>query len=183
MDTIYVKSDRAVREFEQGNRSLSLKHRQLLIMVNGRRTNSQIAQAVNSEQAIQMLADLERLGYLINADSAKQPTNHKVAQTTQKSDELSHDHLVFIKTFLIEEAQLQLGLMSRDIEQKIALVQNADDLKSCVARWHMAIRDSRNGRTVADKLMERLAHLMANPPQKAYQEKAYHGSTQQSLRS
>lgn len=166
MDTVYVKSDRAVKEFEQGNRTLSLKHRQLLIMVNGRRTSSQIAQAINSEQAIQMLADLEKLGYLINANLAKQAIKHKETQTTQlKSVELSHDHLVFIKTFLAEEAQLQLGIMSRDIEQRVASVQNADELKSCVSRWHMAIRESRNGRTVADKLMERLAHLMANPPQ------------------
>lgn len=180
MDTIYVKSDRAVKEFEQGNRSLSLKHRQLLIIVNGRRTSGQIAQAVNSEQAIQMLADLERLGYLINANSVKQATKHKEAQATQlKSVEISSDHLIFIKNFLIEEAQLQLGLMSRDIEQKIALVENADDLKSCVARWHMAIRDSRNGRTVADKLMERLAHVMANPPQKAHRET----SNEQGLRA
>ncbi len=180
MDIIYVKSDRAIKEFEQGNRSLSLKHRQLLIMVNGRRTNSQIAQAVNSELAIQMLADLERLGYLTNASFAKQATKHKEAQTTQlKSVELSSDHLELIKDFLVEEAQLQLGLMSRDIEQKIALVNDSDDLKSCIARWHMAIRDSRNGRTVADKLMERLAHLMANPPQKAHQG----APREQSLRS
>lgn len=165
MDTVYVKSDRAVKEFEQGNRSLSLKHRQLLIMVNGRRTNSQIAQAINSEQAIPMLADLEKLGYLINANLAKQVTKYKETLATQsKSVELSSDHLVFIKTFLAEEAQLQLGIMSRDIEQRVALVKNADELKSCVSRWHMAIRESRNGRTVADKLMERLAHLMANPP-------------------
>lgn len=166
MDTVYVKSERAVKEFEHGNRTLSLKHRQLLIMVNGRRTNSQIAQAINSEHAIQMLGDLEKLGYLINANLAKQVIKHKTAQETQlKSAELSHEHLVFIKTFLAEEAQLQLGIMSRDIEQSVASVQNADELKSCVSRWHMAIRESRNGRTVADKLMERLAHLMANPPQ------------------
>ncbi|MES2580148.1 MAG: hypothetical protein V4552_06325 [Pseudomonadota bacterium] len=168
MDTVYVKSDRAVKEFEQGNRSLSLKHRQLLIMVNGRRTNSQIAQAINSEQAIPMLADLEKLGYLINANLPKQVTKYKETLATQsKSVELSSDHLVFIKTFLAEEAQLQLGIMSRDIEQRVALVKNSDELKSCVSRWHMAIRESRNGRTVADKLMERLAHLMANPPQSA----------------
>jgi hypothetical protein len=173
MDTVYVKSALAIKEFEQSSRTLSLKHRQLLIMVNGRRTNRQIAQAFNSEQAIQMLADLEKLGYLVNANLAKQVTEYKQAQDTQlKAVELSREHLTFIKTFLIEEAQLQLGLMSRDVEQKVALVNNADELKSCVARWHMAIRESRNGRTVADKLMERLAHLMANPPQINASEKA-----------
>lgn len=165
MDIVYVKSDRAVKEFEQGNRSLSLKHRQLLIMVNGRRTNSQIAQAVNSEQAIQMLADLEKLGFLINPETVSDSELKSDIKTYSAESSLSQQHLVFIKTFLIEEAQLQLGLMSRSVEQKVDLVQNADDLKSCIAHWHMAIRDSRNGRTVADKLMERLAHLMANPPQ------------------
>ena len=171
MSTVYVKSDRAVKEFEQGNRSLSLKHRQLLIMVNGKRTNSQIAQIFNSDHAIQMLTDLEKLGYLIPAGAGQKLDSNKT-QVNALEDNFSLEHLVFIKTFLIEEAQLQLGLMSREIEQKIALVQSADDLKACIARWHMAIRDSRNGRTVADKLMERLAHLMANPPQARASEKA-----------
>lgn len=54
--------------------------------------------------------------------------------------------------------------MSRNIEQKIAMVQNTNELKSATPRWHMSNRDSRNGRAVADKLIERLAHLMANPP-------------------
>lgn len=172
MDTIYIKSELALQEFQQSSRTLSLKHRQLLIMVNGRRTNSQIAQAFNSEQAIQMLADLEKLGYLVNANTT-QATEYKQAQDVQpRSVELSSEHLMFIKTFLVEESQLQLGLMSREIEQRVALVQSAEDLKPCIARWHMAIRDSRNGRTVADKLMERLAHLMANPPQTKASEKA-----------
>ena len=164
MDMVYVKSDRALKEFEQGNRSLSLKHRQLLIMVNGQRTKSQIAQIFNSEHAIQMLTDLEKLGYLIPAGTNQKLESNKT-QVNALEDNFSKEHLVFIKTFLVEEAQLQLGLMSREIEQKIALVKNAEDLKPCIARWHMAIRDSRNGRTVSDKLMERLAHLMANPPQ------------------
>lgn len=164
MNTVYVKSDRAMKEFEQGNRTLSLKHRQLLIMVNGKRTKSQIAQIFNSEHTIQMLTDLEKLGYLIPT-GANQKLEFNKKHFNALDDNFSSEHLVFIKTFLIEEAQLQLGLMSREIEQKIALVQNAEDLKPCIARWHMAIRDLRNGRTVSDKLMERLAHLMANSPQ------------------
>ena len=163
MNTIYIKSDKAVKEFEQGTRTLSLRHRQLLIMVNGKRTCRQIASMFNSDHAIQMLTDLEKLGYVLSANATE-----KQAMPAEKmgspSDSLSQEHLIFIKTFLIEEARLQLGLMSREIEQKIALVQNSDDLKSSIARWHMAIRDSRNGRTVADKLMERLAHLLVNPP-------------------
>jgi hypothetical protein len=164
LDTVYVKSSKAKQEFQQGNRTLSLKHRQLLIMVNGKRSSSQIASIFNSDSALQMLVDLEKLGYLLSAQDTNKQADEPTTGT-KASDTFSREHLVFIKTFLIEEAQLQLGLMSREIEQKVALVQNAEDLKSCIARWHMAIRDSRNGRTVADRLMERLAHLMANPPQ------------------
>jgi predicted HAD superfamily phosphohydrolase len=170
MITVYEKSAAAVKEFEHGIRTLSLKHRQLLIMVNGRRSDVDIAKMFNSVLAVQMLKDLEKLGYLTLVGSRKEIAKHEATTTIEVS--LSQEHLVFIKTFLVEEAQLQLGLMSRAIEQKIAQVQNSDDLKSCVARWHMAIRDSRNGRTVADKLMERLAHLMANPPQAMASNKA-----------
>lgn len=164
MDKIYVKSNAALVEFQQGNRSLSLRHRQLLIMVDGKRTDSEIAKIFNSNQAIAMLVDLEKLGF-INSGKVSNQSVFNVHQAVPDSTPLSQEHIIYIKTFLSEEAQLQLGLMSRDIEQRIALVNNAENLKSCVARWHMAIRESRNGRTVADKLMERLAHLMANPPQ------------------
>lgn len=166
MDKVYIQTDKAINEFEQGNRSLSLKHRQILIMVDGKRTDSELAKFFNSRNAIQMLLDLENLGFLISSDAAKnQQVDHHNNQTNQIEDSLSLEHLAFIKTFLIKEAQMQLGLMSHGIEQKIALVQNSDNLKTCVALWHMAIRDSRNGQTVSDKLMERLTHLMANPPQ------------------
>jgi hypothetical protein len=171
MNKVYVKSNLGVREFEAGNRSLSLKHRQLLIMVNGLRTDGDISRMYNSDSAVQMLLDLEKLGYVMPAGAAQKPFENRI-QASPVEYALSHEHLAFIKTFLIEEAQLQLGLMSRDIEQKVTLVQNSDDLQSCIARWHMAIRDSRNGRTVADRLMERLAHLMANPPQAAASDKA-----------
>lgn len=171
MNTVYVKSEKAVKEFEVGNRSLSLKHRQLLIMVNGRRTGSDISRMFNSESAVQMLIDLEKLGYLIPAGSEKIIIEREV-KTGTIEPVITQEHLVFIKTFLIEEARLQLGLMSREVEKKISAVENPSDLKSCIARWHMAIRDSRNGHTIADRLMGRLAHLMANPLQALTSEKA-----------
>jgi len=171
MNKVYVKTVKAVNEFEQGNRTLSLKHRQILMMVDGKRTNSELANFFSSRNAIQMLLDLEKLGFLMSSDAAKnQPVNNQSDpnnqsnQTKPTEDSLSLEHLTFIKTFLVEEARMQLGLMSREIEKKIVEVQNSDDLKTCIARWHMAIRDSRNGRTVSDKLMERLTHLLANPP-------------------
>ena len=165
INTVYIKSSKAKKEFEQGNRTLSLKHRQLLIMVDGRRSNNDLVKVFGTAEVLQMLADLEKLGFLISPETASASELKSDIKTYSDESSLSQQHLVFIKTFLIEEAQLQLGLMSRLVEQKVDLVQNADDLKSCIAHWHMAIRDSRNGRTVADKLMERLAHLMANPPQ------------------
>lgn len=165
---VYKKSDKAMAEFNDGNRSLSLRHRQLLIMVDGRRSNRDLAKTFGSDDVLLMLSDLEKLGFLINpynTSSLSASQANVSMQVAKPDDALSQQHIVFIKTFLTQEAQLQLGLMSREIEQKIALVKNSEDLKSCIARWHMAIRDSKNGRTVADKLMERLAHLMANAPQ------------------
>ena len=167
MNKVYIKSNNAIKEFEQGNRSLSLKHRQLLIMVDGRRTDGEIAKIFNSQNVIEMLVDLLKLGFIVDIHETKSSAknNHHDVNVTKAKDSLSSEHIALVKTFLIEEAQMQLGLMSRDIEQKVNLVQNTNDLKSAISRWHMAIRDSRNGRTVADKLMERLAHIMANPPQ------------------
>lgn len=165
LNVTYIKSNKARKEFEEGNRTLSLKHRQLLIMVDGKRSCHDLVSVFGSSSIYQMLVDLEKLGFLINQEDKAAAKNLNNTKANSVETNFSQHHLAFIKTFLTDEAQLQLGLMGREIERKIATVSNAEDLKSCIPLWHMAIRDSRNGRTVADTLMERLAHLMANPPQ------------------
>ena len=168
MQNVYVKSEKALKEFEQGNRLLNLSQRNLLNIVDGKRTCAQLAKFFDSDHVFEMLADLEKLGFLVSENAVQKPSipNHKPSHLVDKlQNALSKEHVLFIKIFLIEEAKLQLGLLSFAIVQQISMVRNADELKSSIAVWHIAIRESRNGGEVANQLMEKLLHLMATPPQ------------------
>lgn len=172
MEKIYLKSPKAIIEFEEGNRTLSLRHRQLLLMIDGTRTTAELTKLFSNIDASQMLHDLEKLGYLVDKNSTvneKSSTakNNDSNQDSEKEllDTISSDHVAFIKSFLITELEIQVGaMMSRDLISKIQKVTDSAELKPCIARWHMAIRDSKNGRTISDELMGKLHHIIANPP-------------------
>ncbi len=175
MEKIYLKSPKAIKEFEEGNRTLSLRHRQLLLMIDGTRTNAELTKLFSNIDASQMLHDLEKLGYLVDKNSTVNEKNstsktNNGDQDSEKEllDTISSDHVAFIKSFLISELEIQVGaMMSRDLTSKIQKVTDSTELKPCIARWHMAIRDSKNGRTVSDELMGKLHHIIANPPRVA----------------
>jgi hypothetical protein len=171
VDKIYQKSPKAVKEFQDGIRTLSLRHRQLLLMVDGTRTSADLAKVFSTIDAEQMLSDLEKLGYLVDKNSTAMnkgsTDSHANAQDTDKDvlDTITSEHVAFIKTFMINELEIQMGpIMGRDLISKIQKVTDNLELKPCIARWHMAIRDSKNGRTVSDELMGKLHHIIANPP-------------------
>ncbi len=63
-------------------------------MINGKRTKSQIAQIFNSEYAILMLTDLEKLGYLIPAGTNQKLESNKT-QVNALEDNFSKEHLSF----------------------------------------------------------------------------------------
>ena len=167
MEKVYLKSQKAIKEFEAGNRTLSLRHRQLLIMIDGVRTTSALIKLFNMIDASQMLHDLERLGYLIDKNASARPGSFFESEQSENKDvleNLSQTHLKFVKSFLINELQNHVGILGRDLVNKIDFVQSSQELKPYISRWHMAIRESRVGRVASDKLMERLCHLIANPP-------------------
>jgi hypothetical protein len=176
MEKIYLKSRKAIKEFEEGNRTLSLRHRQLLLLMDGTRTSADLTKLFSNIDASQMLHDLEKLGYLVDKNSTANEKNSSSQNDNSEKDVLdtiSSDHVAFIKSFLITELELQMGLiMSRDLIAKIQKVTDSAELKPCIARWHMAIRDSKNGRTVSDELMGKLHHIIANPPRVASSKRA-----------
>jgi len=171
MEKIYIKLPKAIKEFEKGNRTLSLRHRQLLLMLDGTRTTEELTKLFRNIDASQILSDLEKLGYLVDKNSTvSDKVSTVIPQSAEKDvlDAISSDHVAFIKGFLISELEINVGaMMSRDLISKIQKVTDSAELKPCIARWHMAIRDSKNGRTVSDELMGKLHHIIANPPRVA----------------
>ena len=51
MEKIYIKLPKAIKEFEKGNRTLSLRHRQLLLMIDGTRTTEELTKLFRNIEA------------------------------------------------------------------------------------------------------------------------------------
>lgn len=163
MSKILKKSEKGHKEFEQGVRTLGLKYRQLLVMVNGQRSTSDLIELLDQAETLQMLQELEKMGYVEDVHTAHALTGKKSAHDDNLED-ITGENIEHVKEFLTDELVKHTGaFLNRDLIERIRLVQRGADLKPCISRWHMAMREARCGNEVADQLMEDLHYLIANP--------------------
>lgn len=161
MERIYVKSSKAVNELN-GNRTLSLKQRQLLIMVDGYRPQSYIARLFKQLDAERELNNLEKLGFIVEKNTfhnmaQKQPDQQDVV------DRLSTEHLANIKNFLISSLNKQIGAAGKVLAQEIANCHHNDALKLLIAQWRLTLRNVKHSKIQTDDLIGELNHYLANP--------------------
>lgn len=171
---IYEKSTAGQLEITGDRRALSMKHRQVLIMVDGKRTDDDIKNNLPNMNVAETIADLERLGYIYNtASPAKSPSAISIVPPpalTPAAPEtpISAEQLAAVKEIMVTSTNECLGIMGRGMAQKIEAVQNRGELKVWVSQWHMAIRESRLGKPLASVLMEQVQHILENPPTSAF---------------
>jgi hypothetical protein len=166
---IYEKSTAGQLEITGDRRALSMKHRQVLIMVDGKRTDDEIKNNLPNMNVAETIADLERLGYIYNtASPAKSLPAVSIAPQpaiTAAPPEMpiSAEQLAAVKEIMVTSTNECLGIMGRGMAQKIEAVQNRGELKVWVSQWHMAIRESRLGKPLASVLMEQVQYILENP--------------------
>lgn len=171
---IYEKSTAGQLEITGDKRALSMKHRQVLIMVDGKRTDDEIKNHLPNLNVAETIADLERLGYIYNtASPAKLSPTVSIARspaTTPSLQEtpISAEQLAAVKEIMVTSTNECLGIMGRGMAQKIEAVQSRGELKVWVSQWHMAICESRLGKPLASILMEQVQHILENPPTSAF---------------
>jgi hypothetical protein len=171
---IYEKSTAGQLEITGDRRALSMKHRQVLIMVDGKRTDDEIKNHLPNLNVAETLADLERLGYIYNTASPAKPSpTVSIAQspvTTPNLQEtpLSAEQLAAAKEILVTSTNECLGIMGRGMAEKIEAVQNRGELKVWVSQWHMAIRESRLGKPLASVLLDQVEQILENPVTPAF---------------
>ena len=171
---IYEKSTAGQLEITGDRRALSMKHRQVLIMVDGKRTDDDIKNNLPNLNVAETIADLERLGYIYNTASPVKPSpavsiapSPAITAAPQETP-LSVEQLAAIKEILITSTNECLGIMGRGMAQKIEAVQNRGELKVWVSQWHMAIRESRLGKPLASVLLDQVEQILENPVTPAF---------------
>jgi hypothetical protein len=171
---IYEKSTAGQLEITGDRRALSMKHRQVLIMVDGKRTDDDIKNNLPNLNVAETIADLERLGYIYNTASPVKPSPAvhiappSAITAAPQETPLSVEQLAAVKEILITSTNECLGIMGRGMAQKIEAVQSRGELKVWVSQWHMAIRESRLGKPLASVLLDQVEQILENPVTPAF---------------
>lgn len=161
---IYQKSTLGIQEIASSQRSLSVRQRQVLVLINGKRSIEELEGFFEKQQLSDILASLTEGGFLLTLNaplvaSITQQTPHALLDI---SVVLSHEQINTIQQILLNGAEDYLGIMGRSIKEKILKIENSDHIKSCISIWHMALRESKLGRESAGFLMEQINQTIEN---------------------
>lgn len=167
---VYEKSALGFNEFITDKRTLGVRERQVLLLVNGVRKLDDLEKFFKKDLLIDTIKKLESEGYIqlpIEQQQLKSqqqqsqyttpfPATLSFLDTPDNAEPICPAKLAAVKAILIEAADDYLGIMGRGIKAKIEACENEDSLKQCISSWHMAMRESKLGRESASFLMEQI---------------------------
>lgn len=170
---VYEKSSLGFNEFISQNRTLSVRERQVLLLVNGVRNIDDLEKFFKKEHLTITIDKLVSNGYIqpfrkaghlsgnksiFISEPSSLPFNSKI---TPKSP-VNPAKIAAIKSILIESAEDYLGIMGNNIKICVKSCSNEYDLRSCISVWHMAMRESKLGRESISFLMEQIHKTLEN---------------------
>ncbi|OIR12329.1 hypothetical protein GALL_60280 [mine drainage metagenome] len=168
---VYEKSVLGYNEFTNQKRTLHVRERQVLLLVNGVRSISELEKFFRKEQLAETIQKLESGGFIQKFNSTP-VTNNRTENVTLTAHSLFHaeitstpialEKIAAVKAILIEAADDYLGLMGRGIKENINNSNDLPSLRSCISNWHMAMRESKLGRESASFLMEQIHQILEN---------------------
>lgn len=164
---VYEKSTRGLNEFASNQRTLSVRERQVLLLVNGVRNLEDLNKFFKQDQLLDTIKKLEIEGYIqlpqrqVAQQATPTATNASsitvsLLEVTDQATPICPAKLATVKSILIEAADDYLGMMGRGIRTKIENCDNETSLRQCISSWHMAMRESKLGRESASFLMEQI---------------------------
>ncbi len=172
MYMVYEKSALGYIEFVNEKRTLPVRERQVLLLVNGIRDMSELEKFFKKEQLAETIQKLEAGGFIQRFNANVNPSSaitNKVSSTTLSFFEaefsdisVTPEKIEAVKVLLIEAADDYLGLMGRGIKEQIGKSSNLTTLRACMSSWHMAMRESKLGRESASFLMEQIHQILEN---------------------
>ena len=157
---IYKKTSYGQEEVLTPRRSIGLKERQLLIMVDGKRSAEDLGKYISLENIKDALEFLAKLGFIMPAHRQEPIKTNGYKTTNSQTLNLSADQINAIKKHLLKSTDEHLGILGRSLKRKIEIASSDEDMKFIISQWHMAMRDSKTGRDIAHVLMDELKALI-----------------------
>ncbi|MES2552031.1 MAG: hypothetical protein V4588_00030, partial [Pseudomonadota bacterium] len=144
---IYQKTPAGLAEISAAQKTLNFRHRQVLIMVDGKRDVDSLIQLLRQPALEQTLDELQHLGYIADIAmpsgiSARFPLAAIELTSQPKQDKLSDIQISEIRAILIASTEQYLGIMGRGLKVKIDAAADDSQITTCASEWHMAMRES-----------------------------------------
>lgn len=183
MYMVYEKSALGYNEFVNEKRTLNVRERQVLLLINGIRNIDDLEKFFKKELLIDTIQKLESNGFIqrhqSSIDNQSYVDNSTVTRNNPSTTQASLSSLAFfntettttpinpekfaaVKTILINATDDYLGLMGRSMKERISQCDNETELRNCISSWHMAMRESKLGRESTDFLMEQIHQTLEN---------------------
>ncbi|HQS36728.1 MAG TPA: hypothetical protein PK571_00670 [Methylotenera sp.] len=160
---VYEKSALGFKEFTTDKRTLGVRERQVLLLVNGVRKLDDLEKFFKRDHLMDTIKKLESDGYIQRQDGEVSPAAESAPvhslpffEADDSAQPICPTKLAAVKTILLEAADDYLGIMGRGIKSKIEACDTDNSLKQCISSWHMAMRESKLGRESASFLMEQI---------------------------
>jgi len=169
---VYEKSALGFNEFITDKRTLGVRERQVLLLVNGVRNLDDLEKFFKKDLLTDTIKKLESEGYIYlpveqqqlqqllqqqqQQNSSAFLTTLSFLDTQNSTEPICPIKLATVKTILVEAADDYLGIMGRGIKARIEACDNEEGLRQCISNWHMAMRESKLGRESASFLMEQI---------------------------
>jgi hypothetical protein len=157
---VYEKTASGIDEITGTQRRLTPRQRQVLILIDGKRTLNEIAQSLPRLTVAEIIEELAAQGFIQDPNRPK--TSSHIIEPTPNAPEVSAEQLAETKNILISSTTEHLGLMGRTMVEQISKASSYEQLKACISRWHMAIRESKGGRMIADELMSKVQMTLSS---------------------
>lgn len=167
---VYEKSLAGLQEIADPARKLNARQRQVLILIDGKRTRDDLEKYLNRLNVAEIINDLEQLGYIHDPQrprSGNQITPPVTQEEKPEAPNISEEQFLAVQSLMINSTNENLGLMGRSVVDQIKLASTGEQLKSCISLWNMALRESRKGHAIADSLMKQVQEILIQPEKTA----------------
>jgi hypothetical protein len=154
---IYVKTPKGIEEMNTRSFGLPPETWKLLVLLNGRRRSSELAEFLPDSDCPTLLAALIAGGFIVALDSGSGPARREKFEPPQ--DEAQRFEMA--KNFMRNSALAFLGSMGSGFISQVDRCQHLEELRQQFQPWREAVLLSGDGRKQAAELSMRLAALLS----------------------
>ncbi len=163
---VFFKTEKALEELADRRHGLRAKARQVLVLLDGKRTLAALAKLIAAPDLHPLIDELRESGF-IRDDPPESPPAAAIPQITvapvpAQEESLDPVRLTRAKAYLIEISQQHLGLLATKLQQEIAAVNDAPSLRAALAHWNMALRESRSGASIASPCLQKAREILGH---------------------